>query len=61
MFGVESKEARQRWIENCNEEDGSSTESFGAAEVWRSLQRYESMREQSTVRRESTGIKLLVG
>jgi hypothetical protein len=54
MFGVESKAARQWWIENCDGEDGSSTESLRVGEVQRPRQRYESMREQSIVGGEST-------
>jgi hypothetical protein len=42
MFRVERKAARQRWIKNYDEEDGSSIESLTVAEVQRSRQRYES-------------------
>ena len=55
MFGVEWKAARERWIENYDEEDGSSIESLSVGEVQRSRQRYESMRERSIVGGASTG------
>jgi hypothetical protein len=55
MFRVESEAARRRWIENCDGEDGSSTESFRVGEAKRSPQRCESMREQSIAGGESTG------
>ena len=57
MFRVEENEARQRWIVNFGAEDGSSVESFRVGEAGRSLQRYELMREQSTVGGMSTGKK----
>jgi hypothetical protein len=55
MFGVEWKAARERWIENYDEEGGSSIESLSVGEVQRSRQRYESMREPSTAGGASTG------
>jgi len=55
MFRVDWKAVRDRWIENYDVEDGSSTESLRVGEVQRSRQRYESMREQSTVGCASTG------
>jgi len=55
MFGVGSEAARARWMKSCDEEDGSSRESFRVAEVQRSQQRYGSMREQSIVGGASTG------
>jgi hypothetical protein len=55
MFRVDWKAARAHWIENYDEEDGSSTESLSVTEVQRSRQRYESMREQSTGGGASTG------
>lgn len=36
MFGVESKDARRRWIENCNERDGSLIESLRVGEALKS-------------------------
>jgi hypothetical protein len=35
MFGVEWKAARERWIENYAEEDGSSVENLTVGEAWR--------------------------
>jgi hypothetical protein len=55
MFEVERKAARKRWIENYDGEDGSLAESLRVAEVRRSLQHYESMREPSIVGGTSTG------
>ena len=55
MFRVELEAARQRWIGNCDEEDGSFTENSDTGKAERSQQRYESMREPSTVGGESTG------
>jgi len=45
MFRVERKAARKGWVENYDEEDGSSAESLRVAEVRRSQQRCESTRE----------------
>jgi len=55
MFTVESKAARQRWIENYGEEDGSFTEDLKAGKSKRSRQLYKSTREQSIAGGASTG------
>jgi len=55
MFTVESKAARQRWIENYGEEDGSFTGNLETGKAKRSRQLYESAREQSIAGGASTG------
>jgi hypothetical protein len=57
MFRVEWKGVSQWWRVNFGVEDGLFVESFRVGEAWRSQQRYELMREQSTAGGESTGKK----
>lgn len=55
MFSVDLKTERRRWIKKYDEEDGSFTENLETGRAQRLRQRYESMREQSTVGGGSTG------
>jgi hypothetical protein len=57
MFRVEENEARQRWIGNCDEEDGSFTENSNTVKAEILQQLYESMRERSIAGGGSTGKK----
>lgn len=57
MFRVGWRAERQQRIRNWDGEGGSSVENSRVGEVERLLQRYGSMREQSTVDGRSTGKK----
>ncbi len=56
MFRVRSK-ADRRWIENCDEEDGSFTENWNTGIAKRLQQHYGLMNERSIVGGVSTGNK----